>query len=314
MEVSAIGMGCWAIGGPFSRGGEPVGWGRVDDEESIGAIHRALDLGVTLFDTADVYGCGHSEEVLARALGSRRDEVILATKVGHTFQEGAGTMAGPCTEPDYIRQCCEDSLRRLRTDHIDLYQLHINDLDPDQGAVVREVFEELAAAGKIRWYGWSTDCPERAELFARGRYCTAVQQRLNLFEGSAETLAVCQRHDLASLNRTPLAMGLLSGKFSADTQLPGDDIRSTWDFRKGAVAEQLARLEALRDVLTRGGRTLAQGALCWLLARSDKTIPIPGFKTAAQVAENAAAADLGPLSDDEMRQIGQILAAGKEQG
>ena len=172
---------------------------------------------------------------------------------------------------------------------------------------MRDVFEELVAAGKIRAYGWSTDDPARAALFAEGEHCTAVQQRLNVFAGNAETLAVCEANDLASLNRGPLAMGLLTGKFTADSTLPDDDVRHGWDFHEGEKADELRQLEDVREVLTSGRRTLAQGALAWLLARSDKTLPIPGFKTVAQVEQNVAAADFGPLSDEQMRQIDDIL-------
>ena len=308
VEVSAIGMGCWAIGGANWREGKPVGWGAVDDAESIRAIHAALEMGVTLFDTADVYGSGHSERVLAKALAGRRDEVVIASKVGYTYEEATRQAPGECAEPDYIRRSCDASLDRLNTDRIDLYQFHLGGHDLGAAAKVRDVMEELVAAGKVRWYGWSTDDAARARLFAEGPHCTAIQQRLNIFGGNAETLAVCEELNLASLNRGPLGMGLLTGKFTADTKLPDDDVRHGWDFRQGAQAGQLARLDALRDVLTSGGRTLAQGALCWLLARSDKTLPIPGFKTVAQVRENAAAAGFGPLSPEQMAQIDGILA------
>ena len=308
IEVSAIGMGCWAIGGPNWRDGNPVGWGQVDDDESIRAIHAAMDMGVTLFDTADVYGSGHSERVLAKALAGRRDEVVLASKVGYTYEEATRQAPGECAEPDYIRRSCDASLERLKTDRIDLYQFHLGGYDLEPAAEVREVMEQLVAAGKIRWYGWSTDSPERARLFAEGAHCTAIQQRLNIFAGNAETLSACEELNLASLNRGPLGMGLLTGKFTQDSKLPDDDVRRRWDFSQGPQAEQLAKLDALRDVLCSDGRTLAQGALCWLLARSENTLPIPGFKTAAQVQENAAAADFGPLTAGQMAQIEGILA------
>ena len=165
------------------------------------------------------------------------------------------------------------------------------------------------AEGKIRWYGWSTDDPDRARLFAEGPHCTAVQQRLNVLEGSLETLAVCEELNLASVNRTCLGMGLLTGKFDAATTFPKDDVRHGWDFKKGLRAEQLGKLQELREVLTAGGRTLAQGALAWLWARSGKTIPIPGFKTVKQVEENIAAMDFGPLTDGQMNGISEILGS-----
>ena len=179
IEVSAIGMGCWAIGGQWWYVGdgdeyEACGWGQVDDAESIRAVHCALDLGVTLFDTADVYGCGHSEVILGRALAGRRDQAVIATKFGKQFDEEKKHFFGHKTSPDLIRSACEASLRRLNTDYIDLYQLHWLEYDMDKAPEVRDVLEELVAAGKIRAYGWSTDDPARARLFAEGQHCAAV--------------------------------------------------------------------------------------------------------------------------------------------
>ena len=303
IEVSAMGLGCWAIGGPIWREGQPRGWGTVNDDESLRAIERALALGVTFFDTADVYGAGHSERILGRALVGRRQQVIIATKFGNTFDEATRQGTGTDASPDYIRRACDASLRRLNTDYIDLYQFHVGNYDKDAAVEVREVLEELVAAGKIRAYGWSTDDPQRARVFAEGPHCTAIQQRLNIFEGNAETLAVCEEFDLASVNRGPLGMGLLTGKFTHDSRLPEEDVRHHWDLREGERAQRLDQLDSLRDILTRDGRTLAQAALAWLWARSAKTIPIPGFKTIAQVEENVGALQHGPLSAEQMQQI-----------
>jgi aryl-alcohol dehydrogenase-like predicted oxidoreductase len=308
IEVSALGFGCWAIGGPFwNEEGRPVGWGQVDDDESIRAIHRALDLGITFFDTANVYGCGHSERILGRALADRRDKVVIATKFGRVFNEGTRKIIGSDATPEHIRQACEASLRRLNTDYIDLYQFHLGGYGPAEAQPVRDVLEGLVAKGKIRAYGWSTDDPERARIFAEGAHCTAVQQRLNIFEGSDETLAVCEEFNLASINRGPLGRGLLTGKFTPDSKFPEDDLRRNWDFTGGEQAEGLQKLQAIRDVLTRDGRTLAQAALGWLWARSQQTIPIPGFKTVAQIEENVGAMKFGPLSDEQMQEIDELL-------
>jgi len=308
IEVSAMGLGCWAIGGPLWRDGQPRGWGDVDDSESIRAIHRALDLGVTFFDTADVYGAGHSEHIVGQALAGRRDRVVIATKFGNTFDEATRTGTGTDASPDYIRRACDASLRRLQTDYIDLYQFHVGTYDPAEADVVRDVLEELVAAGKIRTYGWSTDDPDRARIFAEGPHCSAIQQRLNIFEGSQQTLAVCEELNLASVNRGPLGMGLLTGKFNADSVLPASDVRHDWNLRDGEQAERLDKLQALRDVLVSDGRTLAQAALGWLWARSEKTVPIPGFKTVGQVEENAGAMRFGMLSDEQMEMV-QAAAA-----
>ncbi len=305
--TSAMGLGCWAIGGPAWRGETPIGWGKVDDGESIRAIHRALDLGVTFFDTADLYGCGHSEQVLGRALAGKRDRVILATKFGRTFVEETRQSIGSNATPEYIRQACDASLRRLNVDYIDLYQLHVKDVDLTQAKIVRDVLEDLVRAGKIRWYGWSTDDPVRARAFAEGAHCTAIQQCLNIFEGNAEMLAVCEGSDLASINRSPLAMGLLAGKLTTETQFAEDDRRAHFFDLHGEQGDVLRRLDAIRAVLVQDGRTLAQAALGWIWARSDKTIPIPGFRTVAQVEENAGALRRGPLSREQMGQIAALL-------
>ncbi len=203
----------------------------------------------------------------------------------------------------HARRACDGSTRTT----CDLYQFHIGDYDLERATEVRETLEDLVAAGEIRAYGWSTDDPARARLFAEGPRCAAIQQRLNIFDGNPETLAVCEAANLASLNRGPLAMGLLTGKFTADSTIPENDVRFGWDFRAGTQAERLQQLDALRDALTQDGRTLAQAALGWLWARSGQTIPIPGFKTVVQVEENAAALRLGPLTSGQMAEIERIL-------
>lgn len=314
IEVSALGMGCWAIGGPFWSGSEPLGWGDVDDAESIRAIHRALDLGVTFFDTADVYGAGHSERVLGRALADRRDRVVIATKFGNMFDEDTRQTKGGNGSPGYVRQACEASLRRLNTDYIDLYQFHLNDFDPEGGAAVRDALETLVDEGKIRAYGWSTDFTDRARVFAQGPRCAAIQHDMNVIMDAAPMVALCEVLELASINRGPLAMGLLTGKYTAQSRLADNDVRGEksppWMryFQDGKPSPVwLGKVEAIREVLTSGGRTLAQGALAWFWARSPQTIPIPGFKTVTQVEENSKALALGPLTADQVRVIDTIL-------
>jgi aryl-alcohol dehydrogenase-like predicted oxidoreductase len=305
--VSALGMGCWAIGGPHARQGSPVGWGAIDDEESKRALRRAYDLGVTFFDTADVYGCGHSEKLIASALGDVRDEIVIASKAGYTYVEETREAPGENGDPDYIRWACDESLRRLGTDRIDLYQFHLGGYDLAKADDVLAVFEELVAAGKVRAIGWSTDSPERAAVFAKSAHCKAIQQHFNVFGGNDHVLELCEQSGLASIVRGPLGMGLLTGKFTADSSLPADDVRHGWNFRTGDQAESLRRLDAIRDILTTNGRTLAQGALAWLWARSEAFIPIPGFKTTTQVEENAGALAHGPLTSDQLAEIGTIL-------
>jgi aryl-alcohol dehydrogenase-like predicted oxidoreductase len=309
-------MGCWAIGGPWFAGPQPLGWGAVDDDESVRAVHRALELGVTLFDTADTYGAGHSERVLARALAGRRDAVVIATKWGNTFDEAAKQATGPDPSPAYLRQAVVASLRRLDTDRIDLYQLHLNDLPIPQAAELLGTLEELVAEGKIRSYGWSTDHADRAEAWALGGvHATAIQHSLSVLQDAPDVLAVCDKYDLASVNRGPLGMGLLTGKFTSSSTLAADDVRGVapewldW-FRGGRPApEWLRRVAAVREALTADGRTPAQGALGWIWARSGKAVPIPGCRTVAQVEENAGALAYGPLPADQFAEVERALFA-----
>ncbi len=317
VEISALGMGCWAIGGPFyGPDGQPYGWGEVDDAESTRAIHAALDAGVTFFDTADVYGAGHSERVLGAALKGKRDTVVIATKWGNVFDEATRIMDGADASPSYLRAACEASLHRLGTDVIDLYQLHLNDLPVNQAEPMLETLEDLVTEGKIRWYGWSTDFPDRARSWAEnGPHCTSIQHDFCVVNPFPASLPVCEEFGLASINRGPLGMGLLTGKYTASSaRLGPDDVRGkapSWMvlFHDGkATPEALDKLAAIREILTRDGRTLAQGALGWLWARSGLTIPIPGFRTVAQVEENTEALALGALPADDAEAAARIVA------
>ncbi len=315
ISVSALGMGCWAIGGPSWSGTTPLGWGKVDDAESVRAIHTALDLGITFFDTASVYGAGHSERVLGRALpGGRRSQVVIASKFNGVFDEVTRQVTGSDTTPAGIRAACEASLRRLGTDYLDLYQFHDNGFPPEEAGPVRHTLEALVAEGKIRAYGWSTDFPKSAACFAEGPACTAIQFQLNVLDDNPDMITLCERHNLAAINRGPLAMGLLTGAYASDTQPSTDDVRGEHSpewmkyFSKGKPnPEWLAKVAAIRSILTSEGRTVAQGALAWLWARSPQTIPIPGFRTVAQVRDNCGALQSGPLSPDQMREIATIL-------
>jgi len=311
IEVSALGMGCWAIGGQWwyvgDGGLDACGWGQIDNDESIRALQIALDMGVNFYDTADVYGCGHSERILGQAFAGKRSQIVIATKFGKQFDEEKKHFFGHETSPALIRSACEASLRRLNTDYIDLYQFHWGDYEAEKAPEVREVLEELVAEGKIRYYGWSTDEPERVRIFAKGEHCTAIQNYLSVFYEYPEVLAACDELNLACINKQPLAMGILTGKFNPDTTFPEDDIRNEWNFKKDRLARRLEQVKSIREILTSNSRTLAQGALAWVWARSSRTIPIPGFKTVNQVKENAGAMEFGPLKETEMRQIDEIL-------
>jgi aryl-alcohol dehydrogenase-like predicted oxidoreductase len=318
IEVSAIGMGCWAIGGPFfGANGEPYGWGEVDDDESVRTVHQALDLGVTFFDTASNYGAGHSERVLARALAGRRGQVVIASKWGHTFEESSRLAVGTDGSVDYLVHCLDGVLERLGTDYLDLYQLHLNDLPIADALAMVDTLEELVAAGRIRAYGWSTDDPARAAAFAKaGTHCAAVQHDESVLNDNADMITLCETQGLASLARGPLAMGLLTGKYHGrTTALADDDVRTLspdwlpW-FDKGvATPEWTRRVDQLRAALTCDGRTLAQGALGWLLARSPAIVSIPGARTPAQASENFATLEKGPLPDDALAEIDRLVIA-----
>ncbi|MFV2100691.1 aldo/keto reductase [Micromonospora sp. LOL_024] len=316
IEVSALGMGCWAIAGPWAEGQIPLGWGAVDDEESVRAVRRALECGVTLFDTADTYGAGHGERVLGQALSGRRDEAVIATKWGYTFDERTRQASGPDASPAYLRRAVRASLRRLDTDRIDLYQLHLADLPVPRAQELIGALDDLVADGLVRAYGWRTDRADRAAVFGHDApHAAAVQHSLSVLRDAPDMLTVCDKYDLASISCGPLGMGLLTGKYHAASTLPYDDVRgmtSGWLewFRGGRPAPQwLRRVHAVQAALTADGRTLAQGALGWIWARSDRTIPIPGCRTVAQVEENAAALALGPLAHDQFVEVERQLAA-----
>jgi aryl-alcohol dehydrogenase-like predicted oxidoreductase len=315
ITVSALGMGCWAIGGPLWEDGIPLGWGKVEDAESIRALQSALDLGVTFFDTADVYGAGHSERILGKAFAGRRHDVVIATKFNSTFDEITREVTGWDCSPPHILSACEASLRRLNTDYIDLYQFHNNHHPVDQAVEVRDTLEKLVQDGKIRAYGWSTDFTDRAEFFAEGEGCTAIQFQINVLDDNPAVLDVCEKNDLAAICRGPLAMGLLTGKYATDTQPSRDDVRGEkspdWMkyFKDGKPNPAwLKKMESVSEILTSGGRTLAQGALAWLWARSKWTLPIPGFRTVLQVDENCRSMYSGPLAQEQMVEIEELLA------
>ncbi|WP_394614191.1 aldo/keto reductase [Lentzea sp. JNUCC 0626] len=307
VELGKLGFGTWAMGGPMTFQGQPVGWGPADDEESLKALRRAHDLGVRLIDTADVYGCGHSETLVGQAFAGVRDEVVIATKWGDEFDPAKRELTGYNGTVEYLRRAVEGSLRRLGTDYVDLYQLHLGDLGFDEAAVLRDECEALVAAGKIRAYGWSTDDPERARFFCEGEHGIAAQADVNVLFDNPEMYA----GEYAVLCRRPLAMGLLARDEFAE--LPADDVRASdpaWllFFENGRPTPHYFKArEAVRDVLTSGGRTLVQGALAWFWARSPRLVPIPGVRTVAQVEENAGALAFGALSEEELAQVESVL-------
>lgn len=315
IEVSAMGIGCWAIGGPaFNRDGTAIGWGDVDDKDSVKGLQAAIDGGINLFDTSNMYGCGHSETLLGEALKGIRDHVVISTKFGWVFDPERRMKLGYDISPSYIRKSLEDSLKRLQTDYIDVYFLHVPTCTADETEEARDTLNSLVKEGKIRTYGWSVDDAERAKCFAEEAYCQVMQFSENIFEDNPEMEKLITDYKISGFNRSPLAMGLLTGKFSSGSKMNKNDIRGREGgsrfFREGGVdPEYLKKVEAIREILTEGGRTPAQGALGWVWARNDYNIPIPGFKNLRQVNDNVKALEFGPLSEKQMQEIEEILKA-----
>jgi len=230
------------------------------------------------------------------------------------FDEKTREVTGSDSTPAGIRKACEESLQRLNTDYIDLYQFHDNGFPANKAEPVRETLEGLVQAGKIRAYGWSTDFADRAEVFAQGKNCTAIQLQLNVLDDNVDVVTLCEKYNLAAINRGPLAMGLLTGKYSANTRPSTDDVRGEkrpeWMkyFKDGRPSpEWMKKMESVREILTSNGRSLVQGALAWLWARSEQTLPIPGFRIVTQVEENCGALQAGPLTASQMKEIENLL-------
>lgn len=311
-----LGLGCWAIGGPFFAGDRPVGWGEVDDATSIRAIHAGVDHGVRLFDTAQAYGTGHSETVLGTALKSFPD-VAIATKVGIGIDTDTRQITFGVTDTNLIRDMIDASHKRLQRDHIDLILLHSNELPIDEAEPIFDMLEDLRTAGNIGGYGWSTDFPDRALAFASRPGFVAVEHAMNVFFSAEHMVPAVQQAGLTALIRSPLAMGILGGRYDRQSTFR-NEIRSGQDdwndyFRDGRINERyLQRLDAVRDILCSNGRSLAQGAIAWLWARSDRALPIPGFRTPEQVEDLCGALTNGPLTPPQMAEIETILDRPKE--
>ncbi|WP_411892165.1 aldo/keto reductase [Yoonia sp. SDW83-1] len=307
-----LGLGCWAIGGPFFMDGRAVGWGEIDDNVSNAAIAAALDHGIAHFDTAQAYGCGHSETVLGEALKNHPD-VAIATKIGLEINTETKQLIGPINDPEVIRQTIDASRKRLGRDRIDLVLHHNNELPVEEAQPTFDMLATLYDQGIIGAYGWSTDFPDSARAFADHPGFTAVEHAMNVLKPASHIVPVIEDLNLLSLIRSPLAMGVLGGKYDAKTQFSKDEVRGSnpgWQdyFKDGKITDAyLAQLNATRDILTSGGRTLAQGALAWLWARTPNAVPIPGFRTPEQVNDLCGALAKGPLTQAQMEEIETIL-------
>ncbi|MFK7764770.1 MAG: aldo/keto reductase [Roseobacter sp.] len=316
-NVSPMGMGCWAIGGQFYSGSVPHGFPNNDDAESIRTIRATLDAGLRIFDTAAVYGAGHSERLLGRALKDEPDAIIIS-KLGTAIDEDTRQVLHDETKASEVVSAIDRSLRRLDRDRVDVMLLHLNALPV---AIARPIFEQLEIAreaGKIRAYGWSTDFPESVKAMADLEGFIGIEHAMNIFVDVPTIQTTVVDNNLTAFLRSPLAMGLLTGKYDGATVMPDADVRSVNSdkrdyFQDAKPAEaHLRNLAAIRELLQTDGRTLAQGALCWLLAKSGRNIPVPGARTEKQAIENAGAVAFGPLSDSVMLQIEAVMKRAPE--
>lgn len=292
IKVSPLGLGTARMAGLGWREDVALRESSQAIRDAVWQIQAAVDLGVTLFDTADNYGQGLSERILGEALRDRRDGIVVVTKFGEDplpDQEDPWSLAAGIVE-----RKCEASLRRLGIECLDLYLLHRRDYPLERAPVLMEVLEDLVRAGKIRYYGWSTDDVERARLFAGGEHCIVIEHRLNVFNDHTAMLDLCREQDLASLNRVPLLMGVLTGRWSPETKLEVGDPRAPWFVQEGFL-KVLACAQQIEPYLTSDRRSYVQGALGWIWARSPLTIPIPGFRNMEQMQELVQAWQFGPL-------------------
>ncbi|MDI2129799.1 aldo/keto reductase [Yinghuangia seranimata] len=296
-EVGAIGLGCMGMTHAYDPSGR-------DDEVSVSVLRQAVELGVTLIDTADVYGPYTNEEVVGRGLEGVRDRVVLATKVGLQLADG-GLGSGTSSlikngRPEHVRASIDESLRRLRTDHVDLYQLHR--VDPE--VPIEETWGALAevvAAGKARHIGLSEVTVDEIKRAQAVHPVASVQSELSLWtrDALADVLPYCDAEGIAFLPFSPLGRGFLTGNFATVDDLPeGDWRRSLPRFQADTIAANQAIVAAVRGIADRLGVTPAQVALAWVRAQGAYVIPIPGTKTPKYLADNAGAADVVLTADD----------------
>jgi len=299
LQVSEVGFGAWAIGG--NKHGHS--YGPTDNAESLRAIARALELGCTFFDTADLYGHGLSEKLLGQALQMHRHECVIATKVGGDFYHGPFRKN---FDADYIRFALDKSLERLRTDYIDIYQLHNPPLMLLERGTNYAVLDELKQQGKIRYYGVSVhDAYEGSMAIDTGKP-DVIQVAYSLLrqDPREELLSWAQESDIGLIIREPLASGMLTGKYTADTTFGEGDMRTEWPPEYLAMQARLA--EQCRFLVT-PERTLAQAALRFILDAPEVSVVIPGTKTVAQAVENLATSELPGLTEDEHTTIRELL-------
>ena len=306
LEVSRIGLGAMTMAGVYTSGGA------LDDAESIRAVHRALELGVTHIDTAEIYGPFHSEELVGRAIKGRRDQVVVATKFGLVSHAGGGPGVTDGS-PANIRAAVEGSLKRLGTEYIDLYYQHRVDpntpIEETVGALA-----DLVAAGKVRHIGLSEAGPDTIARAHAVHPLAALQTEYSLWtrDPEAELLPLLRRLGIGFVPYSPLGHGFLTGQIRTPDDIPDDDWRKTNPrFTGENFQRNLAIVEQVRAIATEAGATPAQIALAWLLARGEDIAPIPGTRRVARVEENTAA-DAVELSEDQLERLGNLAPAAGE--
>lgn len=311
IKISPIGLGCWPIGGEMYLDGKSDAYSNIDDNESIKAIHAGIDSGINFIDTSDCYGAGHSERVIGKAIKGIRDRVVIASKFGYAFNEENKHITHEDNSPQYIEEACMNTLKRLKTDYIDLYQFHVGYLKEDIANSAIKKLLELKQRGVIREIGWSTYDPKMLDYFPDK--LAAVQYPSNVLNPNKELEKKCRDKKLLSLINSPLAMGLLGGKYRPGDTISQGDVRSSgfdWVtyFKDGKPdMDFYNKMDSVRDILTTNGRTIAQGAIAWLWGNSKTSVPIPGFRTVKQATENARAMEKGPLTLSQMLEIDKIL-------
>jgi aryl-alcohol dehydrogenase-like predicted oxidoreductase len=290
-------------------------YGPTDEAESIAAIHRALDLGIDLLDTADMYGPCTNEELIGRAIRDCRERVVLATKCGIVREPGNARVRGINGRPEYIRAACDASLKRLGVAHVDLYQLHRVDpnvpIEESVGALA-----DLVKAGKTRAIGLSEVGPRTLRRACAVHPIASLQTEYSLLarDVEAEVLPVCRELGVGFLAYSPLGRGLLTGRWRSRADFTADDYRLfSPRFAEGALERNLALVERAAALAAKKGCTPAQLSLAWLLHRGDDIVPIPGTKSRARLEENAAAATVS-LSAAEIASLDAALPLGAAQG